>query len=223
MAEEIRAYRQAFLDSGDSMDGTGGLRRCENPADWLDENARCMKRETVPEGRVPATQFVYVRKSDGRIVGMIQVRHEFNDDLAKYGGHIGYSVRPDERRRGYASRMLQEVLPYCRTLGLDKVFGNKYVTIAIPLAIIMAVIVWIVLEKTKFGYELKATGFNRHAAKYCGMAEKRNMIITLSIGGAIAGFGAAMFYLTGIETYEADICIGSSGIAEFLHHVLKLV
>ena len=58
------------------------------------------------------------------------------------------------------------------TLGLDKVFGNKYVTIAIPLAIIMAVIVWIVLEKTKFGYELKATGFNRHAAKYCGMAER---------------------------------------------------
>lgn len=40
MAEEIRAYRQAFLDSGDSMDGTGGLRRCENPADWLDEKTR---------------------------------------------------------------------------------------------------------------------------------------------------------------------------------------
>ena len=121
MAEEIRAYRQAFLDSGDSMDGTGGLRRHENPADWIDENERFMKRETVPKGKVPATQFVYVRERDGKIVGMIQVRHEFNDDLAKYGGHIGYSVRPDERRRGYASRMLQEVLPYCRTLGLDKV------------------------------------------------------------------------------------------------------
>ena len=121
MAEEIRAYRQAFLDSGDSMDGTGGLRRCENPADWLDENARYMKRETVPDGRVPATQFVYVRERDGRIVGMIQVRHEFNDYLAKYGGHIGYSVRPDERRKGYAARMLQEVLPTCRTLGLDRV------------------------------------------------------------------------------------------------------
>ena len=121
MAEEIRAYRQAFLESGNSMDGTGGLRRCENPADWLDENARFMKRETVPEGRVPATQFVYVRASDQRIVGMIQVRHEFNDYLAKYGGHIGYSVRPDERRKGYAARMLQEVLPVCRKLGLEKV------------------------------------------------------------------------------------------------------
>ena len=103
------------------------------------------------------------------------------------------------------------------TLGLDKVFGNKYVTIAIPLAIIMAVIVWIVLEKTKFGYELKATGFNRHAAKYCGMAEKRNMIITLSIGGAIAGFGAAMFYLTGIEQWNCSQSsvpgMGFNGIA----------
>lgn len=121
MAEEIRAYRQAFLDSGDSMDGTGGLRRCENPADWLDENARFMKRETVPNGWVPATQFAYVRKSDRRIVGMIQVRHEFNDYLAKYAGHIGYSVRPDERRKGYAAAMLRGVLPYCRTLGLQRV------------------------------------------------------------------------------------------------------
>ena len=121
MAEEIRAYRQAFLDSGDSMDGTGGLRRLENPADWLDENARFMKRETVPDGWVPATQFVYVRSSDGRIVGMIQVRHEFNDYLAKYGGHIGYCVRPYERRKGYAAAMLRGVLTYCLKLGLKRV------------------------------------------------------------------------------------------------------
>lgn len=121
MAEEIRAYRQAFLDTGSSMDGTGRLRQYENPADWLSESARCMKRETAPEGWVPATQFVYVRERDGKIVGMIQVRHEFNDYLAKYGGHIGYSVRPDERRKGYASAMLRDALPACRALGLDKV------------------------------------------------------------------------------------------------------
>ena len=55
----------------------------------------------------------------------------------------------------------------------------------------MAILVWIVLEKTSFGYELKATGFNKNAAKYCGMAEKRNIILSLVISGALAGMGAA--------------------------------
>lgn len=104
------------------------------------------------------------------------------------------------------------------SLGLGKLFsGNQYVTIAIPLAIIIAVIVWVILEKTKFGYELKATGFNKNAAKYCGMAEKRNMIVTLAIGGALAGIGAAMFYLTGVEQWECSQSsvpgMGFNGIA----------
>lgn len=104
------------------------------------------------------------------------------------------------------------------SLGLDKLFSeNKYVTIAIPISILVAIVAWVVLEKTKFGYELKATGYNKHAAKYCGMAEKRNMIITLSIGGAIAGLGAAMFYLTGIEQWNCSQssvpAMGFSGIA----------
>ena len=121
LADEIRAYRQAFLDSGDSMDGAGGLRRHEEPADWLAENVRCEKKETVPAGWVPSTQYVYLREEDRRIVGMIQVRHEFNEYLKNYAGHIGYSVRPDERRKGYASQMLRDVLPYCREIGLGRV------------------------------------------------------------------------------------------------------
>ena len=118
---EIRAYRQAFLDSGDSMDGTGCLRGCEDPAEWLRECALHARWETTPRGRVPATQFVCMREEDQRIVGMLDVRHAFNDYLAKYGGHIGYSVHPDERRKGYASQMLGEALTHCRELGLDKV------------------------------------------------------------------------------------------------------
>ena len=120
LADEIRAYRQSFLKSGDSMDGTGSLRRRENPADWIADNIQCSRRETAPKNFVPATQFVYLR-DDGKIVGMIQVRHELNAYLAKYAGHIGYSVRPDERRKGYASQMLGDVLPYCREIGLDRV------------------------------------------------------------------------------------------------------
>ena len=119
LSDEIRAYRKAFLDGGESMDGTGSLRWREEPANWLEDNVRCAKWETVPENFVPATQFVCVR--DGKIVGMIQVRHALNDYLVKYGGHIGYSVHPDERRKGYASRMLRDALAYCREIGLKKV------------------------------------------------------------------------------------------------------
>ena len=104
------------------------------------------------------------------------------------------------------------------SLGLGKLFNNeKSVTIAIPLALIMAVVVWVILNKTKFGYELKATGNNYHAAKYSGMKENRNIITTMMIAGGLAGMGAAMLYLTGIEDWETTIssvpAMGFNGIA----------
>ena len=103
-------------------------------------------------------------------------------------------------------------------LGLQSLFSNeKSVTIAIPLAILMAVAVWVVLNKTKFGYELRATGHNFHAAKYSGMKERRNIILTMAISGALAGMGAALLYLTGIEEWETTIssvpAMGFNGIA----------
>ena len=92
--------------------------------------------------------------------------------------------------------------------GLNKLFSNnQYVTIAIPLAILFAVAIMVLLDKTKLGYELKATGFNKNAAKYAGMAEKRNIILTLVIGGALAGMGGAFLYLT---DYEQWLCTASS-------------
>lgn len=121
MLAEICAYRQAFLDSGDSMDGTGCLRQCEDPQEWLRICRLHAGWETTPEGRVPATQFVCLRESDKKIVAMIDIRHALNDYLAKYGGHIGYSVRPDERRKGYASQMLRDALEHCKAIGLDRV------------------------------------------------------------------------------------------------------
>lgn len=102
--------------------------------------------------------------------------------------------------------------------GFDKLFSNnEFVTIGLPLAVLMAVLVWIVLEKTKFGYELKATGMNKNAAKYCGMREKRNIILTMVIAGGLAGFGAGIFYLTGIEQWMVQQtsvpAMGFNGIA----------
>ena len=119
--EEVRAYRQAFLAAGDSMDGAGPLRRCEDPAEWLQRVRSYEDPATVPEGLVQATQFLCVREDDGRVLGMLQVRHTLNAYLEQYAGHIGYSVRPDERRRGVATWMLGQALTYCRSLGLKKV------------------------------------------------------------------------------------------------------
>lgn len=104
------------------------------------------------------------------------------------------------------------------SLGLNTLFSNnRYVTIAIPLSVIVAVLVWVLLSKTKLGYELKATGLNKNAAKYCGMREKYNTILTMGIAGALAGLGAAMFYLSGFEewsvTQSAVPAMGFNGIA----------
>jgi len=104
------------------------------------------------------------------------------------------------------------------SLGLQALFSNeKSITLAIPLSVIMAAVVWIVLNKTKFGYELKATGSNYHAAKYSGMRENRNIILTMVISGALAGMGAALLYLTGIEEWETSLAsvpgMGFNGIA----------
>lgn len=121
MSEEIKSYRQEFLEMSSSMDGCGPLRRYENPADWLAFNRVLESKETCPNNWVPSTQYVYVRKSDNRIVGMIQLRHYFNEYLEKYAGHIGYSVRPSERRKGYAVNMLHDILSHCREVGLERV------------------------------------------------------------------------------------------------------
>ena len=118
---QIRAYRKEFLDAGDSMDGTGGLRKFEDPRDWIEYVTGHKDPLKVPEGRVPSTQYMFVREEDRKVVGMIDVRHCLNDFLAKYGGHIGYSVAPSERRKGYAALMLKTVLPKCRELGIEKV------------------------------------------------------------------------------------------------------
>ena len=109
----------------------------------------------------------------------------------------------------------QAILP---SLGFDKLLGdNKYITMAIPLSVLLAIVVWIVMEKTMFGYELKATGFNKNAAKYCGMQEKRNTILTLVIAGALAGLGGSLLYQTGYEQWQCTAssvpAMGFNGIA----------
>ncbi|MBR2080249.1 MAG: ABC transporter permease [Oscillospiraceae bacterium] len=109
----------------------------------------------------------------------------------------------------------QAILP---SLGLGKLFGNNpYVTVAVPLSILLAVVLLVVLNKTRFGYELRATGNNKHAAKYAGMAEKRNIILTLMISGGLAALGASLLYQTDYMQWEVTAssvpAMGFNGIA----------
>lgn len=103
-------------------------------------------------------------------------------------------------------------------MGLNRLFsGNRYVTIAIPLSAIFAVLVWFVMAKTKLGYELKATGYNKHAARYAGMKEKHNIILTMFISGCLSGLGASFLYLSGFEQWSCSQtsvpAMGFNGIA----------
>jgi simple sugar transport system permease protein len=85
--------------------------------------------------------------------------------------------------------------------GFDKIFQGSYVNLGIVIAVGAAIIVYIILSKTTFGYELKAVGFNRDASKYAGINEKKSIILSMTISGALAGLGGGLFYLAGSGKY----------------------
>ena len=89
-------------------------------------------------------------------------------------------------------------------MGLDLIFPNSQVNGGIIIAIVIAVLVFIIINKTTFGYELKACGSNRDAAKYAGINAKRNIVLSMVMAGALAGAGAALYYLSGNTEFYAQ-------------------
>ena len=102
-------------------------------------------------------------------------------------------------------------------LGLDKLFPGSQVNGGIIVAIVIAILVYILMNKTTLGYELKACGANRHAARYAGISDKRNIVLSMAIAGALSGAAASLYYLAGNteffwSTYQTLPATGFNGI-----------
>ena len=102
-------------------------------------------------------------------------------------------------------------------LGLDKLFPGSQINSGILLAILIAVVIYVIMAKTTFGFELKACGSNKHAAHYAGLKGKRNIVLSMAIAGALSGAGAAFYYLSGNteffwSTYQSLPAVGFNGI-----------
>lgn len=123
-ADDIMQFRQELIDAGDSdfFAGCGSLRDCSTAEEWLQMLNNQENIETCPKGSVPSNTYLAVRSSDNRIVGIIDLRHHINHPiLSVWGGHMGYSVRPSEREKGYATEILRLNLQNCRDRGMEKV------------------------------------------------------------------------------------------------------
>ena len=108
-------------ENPDKWAGFSRLQEFDNYKEWIVTLINELDKNKLAPGRVCATTYFSVRKSDNKILGIINIRHELNDYLYNFGGHIGYSIRPTERRKGYGNKQLSLALDKCINLDIKKV------------------------------------------------------------------------------------------------------
>ena len=120
--EDAIKFIQEFNQYSSKINGTGGLYKyVDNYDEWLKKLEENLKNKNNKEDKVPSNTYFLIRNYDNKIIGMINIRHKLNEYLLKKGGHIGYSIRPTERRKGYATEMLYLGLQKCKEINLRKV------------------------------------------------------------------------------------------------------
>ncbi|WP_026884719.1 GNAT family N-acetyltransferase [Clostridium akagii] len=118
--EQVLEYKKGFMENGDDMAGASYLQNYDVYEEWI-KFVLDNEKENTKHTEVTANVFLAIREEDNSLVGMINLRHSLNEYLYNYGGHIGYSVRKIERRKGYATEMLKITLDECRKLEMKKV------------------------------------------------------------------------------------------------------
>lgn len=118
--QQVLEYKKEFIENGDDLAGASYLQKYDVYEEWL-KFVRDNEKEDTKHTEVTADVFLAIREEDNKLVGMINIRHALNEYLYNYGGHIGYSVRKAEWRKGYAKEMLKIALEKCRGLKMKKI------------------------------------------------------------------------------------------------------
>lgn len=118
--DQVLEYKNEFIQDGDDLAGTSYLEEYDAYEEWM-KFVLDNENESTKHTKVTASVFFAIREEDNKLVGMINIRHKLNEYLYNYGGHIGYSVRKTERRKGYATKILKIALEKCKKLKMNKV------------------------------------------------------------------------------------------------------
>lgn len=122
--EKAIDFIQEFYDHNSDINGSGGLDgflESSTYEEWMKKVLADIDIANIEKPRVPALTYFYVREEDDTIIGMINIRLALNDFLRNEGGHIGYCIRPTERKKQYATNMLSAALTVCGTIGIKEI------------------------------------------------------------------------------------------------------